>query len=603
MRTKIAPRPLFVTRSVIAASLAAAWPTFNPPGRADVISDWNSTAIRVIQAVNQSTNPNPLPASRSLAMMHVAQFDAVNTVVGCYEPYAAHFSAHGASPEAAAAQAAYCVLTNLYTSQLPALDAALAASLAAVPDGTARTDGLALGNAVASTILALRANDGATAVVPYTPGSGPGVWVPTPPAFAPAFFPQWRYVTPWTMAAPEQFRPGPPPNLDSATYTADFIEMTAIGATNSADIALFHIEFPPYTLGSAARVAVSARPLRLVDNARLFALLYMSVADALISVWDAKFTYNFWRPVTAIPAADTDGNPATDPGPTWTPLRATPPHPEYPAAHTIVSAAGAVVLTSVFGDELPFIIESPTLPGKPRTFARFSDFPIESSNARVWAGFHWRNSTVVAGQMGQQIGQQHCRRGFDHDPGRDVLRIGQPLAFQLLARDPALPAGPAIRLRLIELLADAIGTFGMAGGQAMDLEAEGRQLDVAQVEALHARKTGALIRASVLMGAACRPTLERRLHEALVDFATPIGLAFQIQDDLLDVIGDAATLGKATGADRERRKPTHPAVIGVAASQERVRRLHAQALEALLPFGSRAEPLQALTDWLLSRRY
>jgi len=200
-------------------------------------------------------------------------------------------------------------------------------------------------------------------------------------------------------------------------------------------------------------------------------------------------------------------------------------------------------------------------------------------------------------------GRPTCHKAYDEGTALLVGDALQPLAFQLLARDPALPAGPAIRLRLIELLADAIGTFGMAGGQAMDLEAEGRQLDVAQVEALHARKTGALIRASVLMGAACRPTLERRLHEALVEFATPIGLAFQIQDDLLDVIGDAATLGKATGADRERRKPTHPAVIGVAASQERVRRLHAQALEALLPFGSRAEPLQALTDWLLSRRY
>ena len=200
-------------------------------------------------------------------------------------------------------------------------------------------------------------------------------------------------------------------------------------------------------------------------------------------------------------------------------------------------------------------------------------------------------------------GRPTCHKAYDEGTALLVGDALQPLAFQLLARDPALPAGPAIRLRLIELLADAIGTGGMAGGQAMDLEAEGKQLDIAQVEALHARKTGALIRASVLMGAACRPTLERRLHEALVEFATPIGLAFQIQDDLLDVIGDAATLGKATGADRERRKPTHPAVIGVAASQERVRRLHAQALEALLPFGSRAEPLQALTDWLLSRRY
>ncbi|PYJ98402.1 MAG: hypothetical protein DME23_12155 [Verrucomicrobia bacterium] len=381
-----------------------------PRAHADVISDWNDTAIRVIKSVN----PNPIFASRSLAMTHVAQFDAVNAVVGCYEPYAAHLSAPGASAEAAAAQAAYHVLVNLYPSQLFTLDAALAGSLSAMPDGTAKTDGIALGNEAAGVILALRANDGSTATVRYTPGSGPGVWVPTPPAFAPAVLPQWRYVTPWTMTAPEQFRPGPPLALESASYTADFNEIKALGALNSStrtpeqtDIALFHnSEAPGFTLSSAARFAVAAHPLRLVDSARLFALLNMAVADALISVWDAKFTYNFWRPVTAIRAADTDGNPATDPDPAWLPLAATPPHPEYPAAHTIISAAGATVLASVFGDEFTFTISSPALPGKPRTYARFSDFPGESSLARIAAGFHWRNSTVVAGKMGAAIGRQ-----------------------------------------------------------------------------------------------------------------------------------------------------------------------------------------------------
>jgi len=179
----------------------------------------------------------------------------------------------------------------------------------------------------------------------------------------------------------------------------------------------------------------------------------------------------------------------------------------------------------------------------------------------------------------------------------------QPLAFQLLARDPALPAAPTIRLRLIELLAQASGTFGMAGGQAIDLAVQGKQLGIAQVEEMHARKTGALIRACVLMAAACAPSLDARLYEALTGFATPIGLAFQIQDDLLDVIGDPSTLGKATGADRERAKPTHPAVIGIAASQERVRLLHAQALDALAPFGQRAAPLRSLAAWLLTRRF
>jgi farnesyl diphosphate synthase len=179
----------------------------------------------------------------------------------------------------------------------------------------------------------------------------------------------------------------------------------------------------------------------------------------------------------------------------------------------------------------------------------------------------------------------------------------QTLAFHVLTRDSALPGSPATRLRLVELLAEASGSFGMAGGQAIDLAVQGQRLDLAQVEEMHSRKTGALIRVSVMMAAACAPSLDSRLHEALAGFAGPIGLAFQIQDDLLDVLGDVSTLGKATGADSERSKPTHPAVIGIEASQERVRLLHAQALDALAPLGARAELLRSLADWLLARHY
>jgi len=200
-------------------------------------------------------------------------------------------------------------------------------------------------------------------------------------------------------------------------------------------------------------------------------------------------------------------------------------------------------------------------------------------------------------------GRPTCHKAFDEATAILVGDALQPLAFQLLARDRALPEAPAIRLRLIELLAQAIGTFGMAGGQAIDLAVQGKRLDIAEVEDMHARKTGAMIRVSVLMAAACAPSLEPRLYAALGRFATAIGLAFQIQDDLLDVLGDASTLGKATGADRERAKPTHPAVIGIAASQERVRLLHEQALDALAPFGERAAPLRSLADWLLLRSY
>jgi len=200
-------------------------------------------------------------------------------------------------------------------------------------------------------------------------------------------------------------------------------------------------------------------------------------------------------------------------------------------------------------------------------------------------------------------GRPTCHRAYDEATAILVGDGLQPLAFELLATDRGLPAAPEIRLKLVALLAQASGSLGMAGGQAIDLEVQGKQLSLPQVEDLHSRKTGALIRASVSMAAACAPSLEPRLRECLGRFAAAIGLAFQIRDDLLDVIGDSAELGKATGADRERAKPTYPAIAGVAASQSQLRRLHAEALDALAPFGPRAEPLRLLSEWLLTRRY
>jgi len=200
-------------------------------------------------------------------------------------------------------------------------------------------------------------------------------------------------------------------------------------------------------------------------------------------------------------------------------------------------------------------------------------------------------------------GRPTCHKAFDEATALLVGDALQPLAFQLLANDPALPESPAIRLRLIDVLAQAIGTFGMAGGQAIDLAVQGKQLDIGQVEDMHARKTGALIRASVLMAAECVPPLDANLYAALARYASALGLAFQIQDDLLDVTGDVSTLGKATGADSERSKPTHPAIIGIQASQQRVRLLHSQAIHALAPFGDKAESMRSLAHWLLSRQY
>ena len=200
-------------------------------------------------------------------------------------------------------------------------------------------------------------------------------------------------------------------------------------------------------------------------------------------------------------------------------------------------------------------------------------------------------------------GRPTCHKAYDEATAILVGDGLQPLAFELLARDAALPRDPSIRLRLIGLLAEASGSLGMAGGQAIDLAVQGQQLDIKEVEDMHSRKTGALIRASVMMAAACAPELPGAKHRALAEFAAAIGLAFQIQDDLLDVLGDASTLGKPTRADQERAKPTHPAIIGIAASQQRVERLHRQAFDALEPFGTSAEPLRLLANWLLARRY
>jgi geranylgeranyl pyrophosphate synthase len=200
-------------------------------------------------------------------------------------------------------------------------------------------------------------------------------------------------------------------------------------------------------------------------------------------------------------------------------------------------------------------------------------------------------------------GRPTCHKAYDEATALLVGDALQPLAFQLLATDPKLPASPVVRLRLIDMLAQAIGTFGMAGGQAIDLAAEGMRLDIDQVEDMHARKTGAVIRASVLMAAECAPPLAASLYAALTRYAAAVGLAFQIQDDLLDVLGDASTLGKATGADSERAKPTHPAIIGILASQQRVQLLHDEAIRSLAPFGDRADPLRSLAHWLLSRQH
>jgi len=199
-------------------------------------------------------------------------------------------------------------------------------------------------------------------------------------------------------------------------------------------------------------------------------------------------------------------------------------------------------------------------------------------------------------------GKPTCHKAFDEATAILVGDALQVLAFQILARDSHAPDDPAVRLRLIDILATESGTTGMAGGQALDLAASGKELTAAEVEQMHACKTGALIRASVMMAAACAPSLDAKLHESLRRYADAIGLAFQIQDDVLDIEGDTLLLGKPTGADREHNKPTYPAVVGLEAAKGRAQALHDQALAAIAPFGAASAPLSQVSDWLVFRR-
>src|SRR5262245_53114409 len=331
---------------------------------ANVVLEWNQLALHAIGQARVS----PVVASRALAITQAAVYDAVNAIDRSFEPYHAHACAsRGASPEAAAAQAAHDTLTALFPSQAATFDSALVADLAGIPPGRAR-QGVDVGREVARQILDWRSTDGSAATVIYTPGTDPGDWRPTPPANLPALAPQWPYVTPFAMSAGSQFRPAPPPELGSAAYAAAFDEVKSLGRADSttrteeqAQIARFWNDglgtaFAPGYWNRIAQGVAADRGLSLVGDARLFALLNIATADAIISCWDAKYTYNLWRPVTAIRAADTDGNPTTEVDTSWSPLLVTPNFPSYTSAHSTVSAAAAGVLTALFGDDYHFTV-------------------------------------------------------------------------------------------------------------------------------------------------------------------------------------------------------------------------------------------------------
>ncbi len=373
--------------------------------RADVVTDANAKAADIA-----SKAPGTPPAVRIMAFVQTSVFEAANAITGRYPPLMAKINAApGASVDAAVAAATRTALAKLMPTQQAAIDADYEAALKLVPDGAAKTSGIAVGEQAATACLA-RVDEGLGLPDAYRPHTAPGVYVPT---FMPAV-PNWGKRKPWVMTSGAQFRPGPPPALTSEAWARDYNEIKAIGAKNSTRrtpeqtaIAKFWEATAPAVYWPVARAVAAAPGRDVTANARLLAIAAMAMDDALIAVFDAKYTYNLWRPVTAIRNGDVDGNDATERDPSWTPFIDTPMHPEYPCAHCIVSASLAAVLQAELASgPVPALSSaSSTAGGAVRTWKSVDEFVQEVAVARIYDGVHYRNSTVVGSAMGKQIGE------------------------------------------------------------------------------------------------------------------------------------------------------------------------------------------------------
>ena len=379
----------------------------------NVVIQWNRILLAIVRT--PGAQPATIHPTRSFAVMHGAIYDAVNAIDRTHKPYLVRlFAPRDTSQEAAAASAAHDVLVALYPALKSALDLDLQQSLAQIPDGEDKTEGIRIGQAVASRILALRNNDGSDAQpIPYVFGNAPGEYQSTPPNLPKQpQFTHWSRVTPFALERANQFRPGPPPALTSDRYADAFNQVKSLGIADSttatADEALtgrFWNGAIQNYWNEIAQTASVAHNLTTAQNARLFALLNLSFADSVIAFYDAKYTYNFWRPVTAIRAGDTDDNPDTAADPAWLPeVGKTTPDPSYPGAHAVISAAGAEVLISFFDrDHFEFNVTSEVLPGVERSFTSFSAAAEEATLSRIFAGVHFRFDLTSGRRLGHRV--------------------------------------------------------------------------------------------------------------------------------------------------------------------------------------------------------
>lgn len=405
----------------------------------DVILDWNATLLNIIRdwtALSNDPYPNrivpsqPPLAARNLAMVHAAMYDAVNAIERTHQPYHVDLVAPaGASPVAAAAAAAHRVASSLYREpdELAVFNAALAESLASVADGPAESLGIEVGRQVADAIITWRSTDGASSRVDYSPGMERGDWQRTFPDYLPPLLPHWPGVIPFAMASAAQFRPAPPPPLDSAEYAAAVDEVLALGGlegtartADQTQIALFWSDgggtaTPPGHWNQIAADVASAEGTTLAENARLFALLNIGLADAGIASWDAKYAYDLWRPIDAIRRGDADANGQIAHASSWTPLLKTPPFPTYTSGHSTFSGAADAVLTYFFGPNIAFASRSDGHTGfsqRPlsseqivtRSFTSFAQAADEAGLSRIYGGIHFQFDNTAGLAAGRALG-------------------------------------------------------------------------------------------------------------------------------------------------------------------------------------------------------
>jgi hypothetical protein len=393
---------------------------------ADVVIQWNEAVLAAIR----TDKPTIGFATRDLAIVHTAIYDAVDAIDHTSRAFLAHAHARAdASPVAAVAAAGLFTAAVLFPTDSALFQATYQASLAGIPDGQAKTDGIAVGRFVAERTLISRVTDGANAVVDYTPGSAPGDWRPAPPAFAPAQTPQWPSVRPFAMRSGSQFRPPPPPAFLSQQYAAGFNQVKEFGQVYSSVRTPDETEAARFWEGKAgtagvpgywneiAENAATSQGKTVEQNARLFAQLNVALADSIIAHFDAKYAYNRWRPVTAIRLTDQTGNPDTVADPNWLPLLGTPANPSYVSGHGALSGAAATVLAHFFGtDNISFSLTSDDLKGVTHSFTSFSVAATEAENSVVWGGIHFRFDVTAGDALGQSVARFVERRFFQPLP-------------------------------------------------------------------------------------------------------------------------------------------------------------------------------------------